>query len=182
MSILHKGKYRKRFQDVVDLIEGNITSVCELCFGDIFIAEFCRKNNISWMGIDLSPEFCRYAQGKGFNATLDNVLTAELPNTDMYIIQGSLYHFKDKIDKFFDRLLKKKGSIIIAEPVRNFSSSDNFIGRLARRASNAGIGHNSFRYDHKSLIDELRRQQLRSPYEYEVIHIDREMLIKITCP
>src|SRR6185369_996859 len=42
MNLLYSGKYYRRFTDIVDSMGSGVSSVCDLCFGDTVIAEWCR--------------------------------------------------------------------------------------------------------------------------------------------
>src|SRR3989344_2200070 len=68
MGILYHGDYTGRFTRLMDLIHPGDKTIVELCFGDIYIAEFCRNNDKKWIGYDLNPSFVQHARRQGFNA------------------------------------------------------------------------------------------------------------------
>src|SRR6186997_1587632 len=93
MNLLYKGRYRARFEDITGLLENGTRSVCDLCFGDTVIAEWCRSRGIEWTGVDLNPHFCSRARRKGFRVLEGDLLTLDLPAADVFVMAGSLYHF-----------------------------------------------------------------------------------------
>ena len=62
MNMLYGGSYRERFDKMIPPIQGQ--NVVELCFGDAIIADYCRRNQIRFIGFDMNEEFVRYAQKK----------------------------------------------------------------------------------------------------------------------
>ena len=55
MSLLYKGNYYKRFEPILKQIEGK--KVTEICFGDTLIADYCKKHQLGWTGIDTNAVF-----------------------------------------------------------------------------------------------------------------------------
>jgi len=65
MNVIYGGSYRARFELITRFVANNkISSVLELCFGDIIIAEYCKQLNINWKGIDINLGFTEYAKKK----------------------------------------------------------------------------------------------------------------------
>jgi hypothetical protein len=96
MNLLYAGGYKERFRKIARLLEDfpKGAQVLELCFGDTYIAEFCKNNGYGWLGIDLNAEFVKHAQRLGFDARLDDLTMVDnLPKAHACIIVGSLYHF-----------------------------------------------------------------------------------------
>lgn len=179
MNLLYKGQYCRRIRKIVELIEPSVRSVCDLCFGDTFIAEWCRARGISWIGIDLNHPFCERARKRGFETIEGDLLALELPNADVFVMAGSLYHFHDRLSVLFDKILGHTDRFILSEPIRNLSSQGGVLGWLAKRSANPGSGHAEFRYCEQSLLDALRQQQNRKGFSYRVVSIDRDILIEI---
>jgi hypothetical protein len=65
--------------------------------------------------------------------------------------------------------------------VRNLSSEPGVIGWWARRSANPGGGHATFRYDERSLLDALQRQQGRHRFALRIVSVGRDMLVAIDC-
>jgi hypothetical protein len=154
MNLLYGFSYKKRFRLIAPHIQG--LKVNELCFGDLIIAQYCRKNMVTWHGYDINERFVSRANGKNFSATLcDLEKQKSLPDSDTCIIVGSLYHFKKNPEHIYDLMFSTATRIIISEPVKNLSSKKNFIGRLAAKMSDAGSGAESFRYNETELLKSI---------------------------
>ena len=46
MQLLYTGGYKKRYSPIINCLPEKCDSVIELCFGDIILAEYCKKNKI----------------------------------------------------------------------------------------------------------------------------------------
>ncbi len=170
MQVLYAGKYFRRYDPVKKiLIDKNIKSVFELCFGDTVIAEFCRKNGIEWKGVDGNATFVDRAKKMGMNAGMGNIHSKmEFVPMEAVVMMGSLYHFKeDAFDLVKNALLKSK-FVIINEPIKSYAQHKT-LGKTAAKLSNAGKGAENFRFDRKSLIalaDSICKDSL---YSYKII-------------
>jgi hypothetical protein len=182
MNLLYKGRYRARFEDITRLLEKDARSVCDLCFGDTVIAEWCRSRGIEWTGVDLNPHFCSRARRRGFSVLEGDLLTLDLPTADVFVMAGSLYHFHDRLSQLFDSVLHRTGRFIISEPVRNLSAQAGVLGWWARRSANPGDRPAAFRYDERTLVDAIHHQQERHGFAFETISSDRDMLLEIERP
>ncbi len=167
MDLLYFGKYKERFTPVVEHLKNMPPGlrVLELCFGDTFIANFCKTNGHHWIGLDINKHFIHHAQKLGFDARYaDLTSVASLPKCDVCIIMGSLYHFHPHADKLLDKIFAAGYTLIISEPVSNFSSQPGVIGFIAKRAANAGKGDEPFRYHENSLMSFLKENSERTNY------------------
>jgi hypothetical protein len=159
MNFLYWGKYKKRFTAVIEeLIETPVHSkVLELCFGDVYIAEYCRQMRYTWKGIDINKHFVMRAQRYGYDASHADLMSVkQLPTADVCIIIGSFYHFHTHSEALLTKIFNASPTLIISEPVLNLSSRKGLIGFLARKATNAGKGHEEFRYTQASLLSALK--------------------------
>jgi SAM-dependent methyltransferase len=179
MNLLYKGGYRARFEPITRLIGRDVHSVCDLCFGDTVIAEWCRARGIEWTGIDLNPYFCSRARRMGFGVLEGDLLALDLPYADVFVMAGSLYHFHDWLSDVFEAVLQRTGRFIVSEPVHNLSSQPGLLGWWARRSANPGNGPASFRYDETSLVDAIRGEQQRHGFTFNTISTARDMLLEI---
>jgi len=159
LNLLYLGRYRQRFDRVLARLDRRRDKrLVELCFGDIYIAQWCVKHRIEYLGIDVNPSFVNWARARGHN-----VLRADLRErpplgaSDVVVIAGSLYHFHDILDEFIHWAMASTRRLIIAEPIRNWASRNDVWGRIAGRLANAGAGPENFRYDANSLRGELAR-------------------------
>jgi hypothetical protein len=179
MSFLYGFKYRNRFIDIINTLETNDNKILELCFGDIYIAEYCKKNSKEWFGIDLNERFVRYA-GRRYNCICADLNTLDsFPASDVCIMSGSLYHFSDKLNVILGKMLSSSKKVVISEPVINLSSSKSIIGKLARISSNAGSGPEIFRYNEESFIKAINDIKIQLNFSYSVISKNRDILIVI---
>ena len=177
MNLLYRGGYQRRFLDVVSLIDADVHSVCDLCFGDTVIADWCAERRIQWTGVDLNTRFCERARKRSYSVIEGDVLSVDLPSADVYIMAGSLYHFYDRLPALFDAVWRRTSRWILSEPVRNLSSSAGVIGRWARRSANPGDGHGRFRFTEETLRDALRVAQERHALACRVVSVDRDLLV-----
>lgn len=180
MNLLYAGQYRRRFQDVLDLLGTDVSSVCDLCFGDTIIADACRARGVEWTGVDLNRTFCDAASRRGHRVIQESVFTADLPRADVFVMAGSLYHFHDRLPEFFDRIWARTNRLILSEPVQNLSSRGGLLGWWARRSANAGEGHQAFRFTETTLVDALGLEQARRPgLNYRVVSVGRDALVDV---
>jgi hypothetical protein len=181
MQFLYSGGYKKRYQPVITSMPKSANSVIELCFGDILLAEHCKKNKITWTGYDLNESFVSYAQKKGYNAKQADILALDnFPQADVYVMAGSLYHFHNNLENLFDKIFKSSGTMILSEPVKNISAGNNFLGKLAKKWANAGKGEESFRFNEQSLTETLHSLTVLKDKQIEVVDSNRDMVIKIS--
>lgn len=177
MNLLYRGRYRRRFRDVIDLIGTDTGSVCDLCFGDTMIADWCRAHLIRWTGVDLNPYFCARARRRGHHVIVGDLFSVGLPSADVFVMAGSLYHFHDRLSGLFDLVWRRTRRLILSEPVRNLSSQRGVIGWWARRSADPGDGHRTFRYGEHTLLEALGQQQARHGFTFQVVSVGRDMLV-----
>ena len=174
--------YRKRFKKIELLLTKlGPSSVLELCFGDTYIAAYCKRNDIQWQGVDINMSFVSTAVRKGYSAwQADLTCVKNLPNADVVVMSGSLYHFNEQIHTLLKLVLESTSNFILSEPIKNISSSKGIIGKMAHLLSNAGKGKESFRYDENSLIQMLDRESKLLFFRYEVLdYFKKDILIAI---
>jgi hypothetical protein len=179
MNVLYRGGYRRRFERVLEHVPAATRSLCDLCFGDTYVAEWCRARGITWTGIDLNRVFCERAVRRGFDAVCTDLLTADLPVADVYVMAGSLYHFHQTLPLLLDRILARTKRLILSEPVRNLSADRGLLGWFARRAADPGTGRAEFRFDAERLIAALRTEQERLGFKLSILSSDRDLVVEI---
>jgi len=181
VGLLYLGKYNTRFKNVtlfLDPVQDN--SVTELCFGDIYVAKWCRKNDIKYLGMDINQYFVSMAQRKGYNAKVGDIrLYPELPNSDVVVMISALYHFYDIFPELLDYIMNSSKRFIISEPIHNLSSMNNLIGKISHKLTNAGSGNEIYRYNKQSLVNAV---QTASNNRYLVrYHYDKkDMIVEIS--
>ena len=182
MNILYAGGYRKRFKKVVvSMTSYKPSSVLELCFGDLFIAEYCAKNNINWIGVDMNNYFVSLGKKKNYNVyNADISALAELPTSEMCVIIGSLYHFKNEINILLTKMLQSTATIIVSEPIKNMTNSNNLFGWIARKSANTGKGDVSFRYTESTFLEMLKCESMKLNFSYTIVdYYKKDIIISI---
>lgn len=180
MTVLYLGRYRQRFTDITNELEVKDHHIIELCFGDIYIAETCKKSGRYWIGYDINEAFVNCALEKGYKAVCTDILSLEsLPKADVVIFAGSLYHFYGNMHKIWQLMTSCSTKIIISEPIKNITSVKNCIGRIGARATTVRNGAETFRFDRHSLIQMLDYFQEPYNFSYEIVSEKKDMLIVI---
>ena len=182
MNLLYGGGYSERFKKIELLLKKlEPSSLLELCFGDTYIAAYCKRNDILWQGVDINLSFVNTAVRKGFSAwQADLSCVTNLPNADVVVMSGSLYHFNEQVHPLLKLILSSSRNFILSEPIKNISSSKGIIGKMGHLLSNAGKGKESFRYDENSLIQMLDRESKLLFFSYEVVdYFKKDILIAI---
>jgi hypothetical protein len=180
MNLLYLGRYRRRFKDITNLLEQKDNNIVELCFGDIIVAEYCKESARHWVGYDINDVFVNYALKHGHNAVSTDILSLEsLPDADVLIFAGSLYHFNENMHKIWQLMTSCASKIILSEPVKNITSIKNFVGKIGARASTVRNGAEAFRFDRRSLIEMLDRFKETYNFTYEIVSEKKDILIII---
>ena len=180
MNFLYAFHYRRRFQNIINLIDPHDSIILELCFGDIFIAEFCRKTSRAWMGYDLNESFVRNALKKGFKAFQSDIEKLEkLPDCDLCIMIGSLYHFYPDVKDLFKKIRNCSKRFILSEPVKNLTHKKGVVQLLSRLLTNAGKGEESFRFNESSLIETIEKLKIELKYQYRIISNQKDMILEM---
>lgn len=183
MNILYLGKYKQRFKPVVEEIERlpAHSNVLELCFGDIFVGEFCKQKGYRWKGIDINEHFVENAKKSGLDAYHEDISSIEvLPKSDLCLIIGSFYHFHPNTEGLLTKMFDSSNTVLLSEPVINLSSSKGIIGYFARRSANAGKGNEGFRYNESSLLTFLN--QYCSKFNCKIVSVKslgKDILVKL---
>lgn len=181
MNILYGFKYKERFIDITKLLDETDSEILDLCFGDIYIAEYCLKNNKMWLGYDLSEYFCNRAIGLGYKAQVVDIVKIEkFPKATTIVMCGSLYHFSDKIEILLEKMIDSTNKIIISEPIKNLSSGNGIISKLSKIFTNAGKGKEEFRYNKETIIQMLEQYKDSLMFTYKIASVKRDILIQIT--
>jgi hypothetical protein len=157
MIILYSGKYLNRFKSVTDVLsEKQCGSVTELCFGDIYLAQWCKNNGVRWTGIDVNEQFVSFAIKQGYDAKcLDLLDFPDLQKSSVIVMMGSLYHFNNILPELIDYVMKLCDKFIISEPIKNLSNSQSLVGWIAKRSANSGNGNELFRFTKDTLMGRL---------------------------
>lgn len=180
LNLLYTGEYTGRFRIISRFLDAQ-HSVVDLCFGDTYIAEYCRQNKVEWLGYDMNDSFVQHALDLGYNAKQADIIQLEkIPACDVCIMQGSLYHFYDKLDFIFNLVFASTDRFIISEPIKNLSSRPGILGKIARISANAGKGNEQFRFTEKTFRSMLDDYKMKFKYDYRILYKKRDMIVEIT--
>ena len=180
MCLLYRGQYMERFRRVCGLIRVTDERVLELCFGDVAIAEYCRRSGKRWVGLDISDAFVSYAVSKRFDARRHDVkLPVPLPACDVCIMMGSLYHFHAQLPDLFRRIKGASSRLILSEPVRNWTHAKGLLPLLAGLLTRAGAQREAFRFDEASLLRALEGLKREVGFDYQVVSVARDMVVEV---
>lgn len=143
MLLLYGRHYFARYRVVAALIpEG--ASVLDLCCGPaILYHRYLRHKGVSYTGLDVNARFIRQlVRSGGQGQVWDLHGDRPLPPADYVVMQASLMHFLPDAAPIVDRMLEAaRAQVIIAEPVRNLSTSSvPLLAWLARRHADPGSG------------------------------------------
>lgn len=183
MNLLYLGRYKARFNAVLQSIRSYPPGVrvLELCFGDIYVAQFCRRAGYVWTGLDINKDFVSIARKMSFDAQeADLTKLEQLPAADICVMMGSFYHFHFRAENLLLKMFQASPTVILSEPVSNLSTKKGLIGWLAKRAANAGKGHELFRYDNDSFFRTLEDSSQSLGFTIEILQAKgRDMVVKL---
>ncbi|MFI6166131.1 methionine biosynthesis protein MetW [Nocardia sp. NPDC051052] len=181
-ELLIRALYGRYYPDRYRAVEGLVpvgASVVDLCCGPATLyTRYLRQKSVDYTGLDRNKRFVTTlikagGQGKVWNLTSD----APLPEADYVVMQASLYHFLPQATPVLDRMLSAaRKQVIIAEPVRNMSSSNNrVLAAIGQRFTNAGDGAQAHRFT-ETTLDEFFRPYVARVVRQELIAGGREKL------
>jgi SAM-dependent methyltransferase len=157
MRLLYGRYYAQRYIAIEKLIPAG-SSVLDLCCGPgVLYTRYLRTKSVSYVGLDINERFIQRLRSQGGTGmVMDLRDNNPLPQADYVIMQASLYHFMSDVSRVVERMLKSaKRQVIIAEPVRNLTSSQNPLLALAGRFfTNPGSGDQPHRFT-ESDLDQL---------------------------
>jgi len=169
MRVLYGRHYASRYQEIAALIPEGAT-VLDLCCGPAQLYRgYLRSKKVEYRGLDINQRFIKQLQSENADGQVWDVREdKQLPPADYVLMQASLYHFLPDTQPIVDRMLEAaRRQVIIAEPIRNLSSSRiALVRRIARHLTN--VGNDGDRFNEKML------DQLFSRYQS---HIDRSFVI-----
>jgi len=155
MRLLYLGGFNDRYAKLAALIPEGV-SVVELCCGDCYLyRHFLSKKKIKYTGLDINPSFIAKAKRNGIDVQRFDVDAAdETPAAEFVIMHASLYQFLPDAAAVMKKLLAAaQKTVIIAEPVKNLSTSQNGLIRfIAKRFSNPGTHHQMERFNEESFV------------------------------
>jgi SAM-dependent methyltransferase len=158
MRALYGRHYADRMHAVAEQVPPG-ASVLELCCGPgTLYTRFLRERAGGYIGLDINQAFVARLRRQGVDARVMDLADpgVPLPGADVAIIHASLYHFLPDADSLVDRMLAAAtATVVVAEPVRNLSSSRlPGVGVLGRRAADPGVGGHEQRFT-EATLDQL---------------------------
>jgi hypothetical protein len=156
MRILYGRHFEDRYQALANEIPDG-AHIIDLCCGDCYIyTHYLRRKQVDYLGLDLAPRFIQSARSRGTLARQFDVWNDPIPIADIVMMQASLYQFIPHADQILGRMLASaRQKVLIAEPVKNLSSSNNpllaFIGRLGTRPGAKAEAYAGKRFVQQSL-------------------------------
>jgi glycosyltransferase involved in cell wall biosynthesis len=149
MKLLYRSQWKPTYREVADRIpEG--ASVVDVCAGTARLyRDFLKDRACEYLGLDFSGHLVMSANRRGAPIQRFDLLCDEVPEADYVVMCSSFYHFHDREDEIFGKLLRAaRKAVIISEPVENWSSrGPSAWSRLMRRLTNPGVGEFDYRYD-----------------------------------
>jgi SAM-dependent methyltransferase len=178
MLALYGRHYGSRYRAIAELIP-NGSNVLDLCCGPALLYHrYLRQKSVHYTGLDVNARFIerlirRDAAGQVWDLTSDK----PLPKADYVVMQASLYHFLPDPAPVVNRMLSAaRRQVIIAEPIRNWSSSNSQLLALAGKLlTNPGRGNYSQRFNEASL-DQLFKRYVSSVQQSYAIAGGREKM------
>lgn len=171
MLALYGRHYPNRSRVLAELVPAG-ARVLELCCGPGFLYErYLRAKGVRYLGLDINPRFIARVRGLGgAGCVYDLRQTEALPSADVVIMQASLYHFLPDVEPLLERMERAaRYRVIIAEPIRNVSSSRNpLVAALARWQTDPGVGGPSQRFDEALLDRVLGGRPCRAQHSFPI--------------
>ncbi len=178
---LYGRHYPSRYRSVAELIPPR-SSVLDLCCGPaVLYRRYLRQKSVEYTGLDINETFVKGLKRRGVPAELWDLRgDVPLPPADSVVMQASLYHFLPDPLPILGRMLEAaRKQVIVAEPVRNLSSSRlPLLGPLARRLTDPGVGGQQYRFT-EGALDELMKSLCSEPPEVRLIGGGREKVYVI---
>ncbi len=133
MRLLYGQNFRARYEALAAEIPPG-AQVVDLCAGDAYLyRHFLRQKGVNYLGLELSPQFVAAGKSQGVPMREFNVWQDEIPTADFVLMQASLYQFLPQAETVVHKMLNAaRSKVIIAEPIRNLSEEDSWLGRMSR--------------------------------------------------
>ncbi|MFZ2526940.1 MAG: class I SAM-dependent methyltransferase [Rhodococcus sp. (in: high G+C Gram-positive bacteria)] len=154
MRVLYGRHYAARFDAVAAEIPAG-SEVLDVCCGPATLyTRYLRARDVRYLGLDVNERFVAdVVDAGGCGQVWDLHSETPLPAADVVVMQASLYHFLPDAGPVVDRMLAAaRRTVIIAEPIRNLTTSNNrVLAALGKRYTDAGDGAQTRRFTESSL-------------------------------
>lgn len=133
MRLLYGRNFRARYEALAAEVPPG-AQVVDLCAGDAYLyRHYLRKKGVTYSGLELSPQFVAAGKAQGVAMQEFNVWKDKIPAAEIVIMQASLYQFLPNAESVLQKMLAAaRRKVIIAEPIRNLSEEDSWLGKLSR--------------------------------------------------
>jgi hypothetical protein len=178
MRLLYRKNYKARFKSVSEEIPKG-AEVLDVCCGDCKLYTLALKGKVSYVGVDINPSFIENARKLSIKVLSLDVRNDALPYSDYVVMQASLYQFIPQHKQIVDKLLSSASrKVIICEPVRNLSDSNNpVISFIARYLANPGTGHKLDRFTEETFCSFFRDNYNEIIEKFKFIPGKRELMV-----
>ena len=129
VRLIYLQGYNRRYERIAELIPPG-ARVLEICCGDCYLYEkYLKKKNIKYIGFDINETFIKHAKKRSIDVKfLDIRKVNSFPMTEFILIHASLYQFIPDEREIIEKMLNSAtDKVIIAEPVKNWASTGNFL-------------------------------------------------------
>ncbi|MGB9185368.1 MAG: class I SAM-dependent methyltransferase [Solirubrobacteraceae bacterium] len=171
MRVLYGRHYGARLRAVAEQVPAG-SSVLELCPGPgALYRRYLRGRAGAYTGADVNPGFVDRLRRLGATAVVLELPGPDpLPEADVVIMQASLYHFLPGAETIVERMLgAARERVIVAEPIRNLSSSRlPWLAALGRRGTDPG-GRGESGAGHEERFDEPALDRLMAAYGEAIV-------------
>src|SRR5262245_17006645 len=154
MLLLYGRHYSSRYREIAELIPDR-SSVLDVCCGPALLYDrYLKVKAVEYTGLDINAKFVDQLKRRGGHGEVwDLRREVQLPRADCVVMQASLYHFLPDPSPVVNRMLQAaREQVIIAEPIRNITSSNSrLVSSLGRLLTNPGTGEHQQRFDEDSL-------------------------------
>lgn len=178
MLALYGRHYGSRYRAIAELIPAG-SMVLDLCCGPALLYHrYLRQKSVQYTGLDLNAKFIEGLIRRGGAGQVWDLRSDDpLPRADYAVMQASLYHFLPDPAPVVERMQRAaRRQVIIAEPIRNLSSSNSHLLALAgKRLTNPGRGSHSERFTEASL-DQFFKPYIASVQQSYAIAGGREKI------
>ncbi len=133
MRLLYGRNFRARYEALAEEISTG-AQVVDLCAGDAYLyRHFLRKKGVTYLGLELSPQFVAAGKAQGVSMREFDVWNEKIPPAEIVIMQASLYQFLPNAEAVVQKMLvAARRKVIIAEPIRNLSEENSWLGKISR--------------------------------------------------
>ena len=169
MKLAYGQNFESRYEAIAEHIPQGV-SVIDVCCGDCYLYhKYLKFKDVKYLGLDVNTAFVSNALKKKLNVRLFDINVDTIPTAEYIIMQSSLYQFipdeKLILEKLFRSATK---AVIVAEPIRNLSTSDNlFIASIAKTIGRLITGSTAMRFNEQSLTKLFNTygEQLKSKFQ-----------------